>query len=79
MAKKKAAVSRSEAIRSFQAKNPSATAKEVVSALAMQGIGVTEHLVYNVKSKTKFRKKTAKKKVVIKKQRTSRTPICVES
>ncbi len=72
MAKKKAVVNRSAAIRNYQAKNPGASAKEVVSALAMQGIAVTEHLVYNVKSKNKARKKTTKKIVVVKKKRVAR-------
>ncbi len=68
MAKKKAVVNRSAAIRKYQAKNPSATAKEVVSALAMQGIAVREQLVYTVKSKNKDQKKAAKKAVVVKKK-----------
>ncbi len=72
MAKKKAAVNKSEAIRSYQAKNPSATAKEVVSALAMQGIAVREQLVYTVKSKIKGEKKAAKKAVVVKKKRVAK-------
>ena len=67
--KKKAAVNKSAAIRDYLAKNPSATAREVVSALAKQGIRVKENFVYTVKSKTTVRKKTAKKKVVVKKKR----------
>ena len=72
MAKKKAVVNRSAAIRNYQAKNPGASAKEVVSALVMQGIAVTEHFVYNVKSNNKARKKAAKKIVVVKKKRVAR-------
>ena len=72
MAKKETVVNRSAEIRKYQAKNRGASAKEVVSALAMQGIDVTEQLVYNVKSQNKSRKKVAKKAVVVEKKPVAR-------
>ena len=72
MAKKKTDVNRSEAIRNYQTENPGASAKEVVSALAMQGIAVRKQLVYNVKSKHKDQEKVVKKAVVVKKKRVAR-------
>ncbi len=72
MAKKKAGVNKSAAILKYQAQNPGASAKEVVSALAKRGIEITEKSVWNAKSKNKVRKKAAKKAVVVKKKRVAR-------
>ena len=72
MAKKKAVVNKSAAILKYQAKNPGAPAKEVVSALAKQGIDVTEKSVYNAKSKNNLRKKAEKQTVAVKKKRVAR-------
>ena len=44
-------VNRSEAIRNYYKANPKATAKEVVDAVAKEGITVTTGLVYAVKGK----------------------------
>jgi len=72
MAKKKAVVNKSAAILEYLANNPGAPAKEVVSALAKQGIDVTEKSVYNAKSKNNLRKKAEKQTVVVKKKRAAK-------
>ena len=57
-------VNRSEAIRNYYKANPKATAKEVVDAVAKEGITVTTGLVYAVKGKHNKRqaaKRAAKK------------------
>lgn len=48
---------KSQAIREHFKNNRKASAKEVVDALAKQGITVGENLVYNVKGKIKGRRK----------------------
>ena len=55
-----AEVNKSEAIRNYYKSNPKAKTKEVVDALAKQGITVTTGLVTNVKS-THNKKQAAKK------------------
>ena len=75
MAKKKTGVSKSQAIRDYLAKNPNATASEVVPALAGKGIKVTPGLVSNVKSTSgpkRRRKKKAGRKKVVKRRRPGR-------
>ena len=57
-------VNRSEAIRDYYKVNPTAAAKEVVDALAKEGVTVNTGLVYAVKTKHNQRvaaRKTAKK------------------
>jgi hypothetical protein len=63
MARAKAGLNRSEAIREAFKALPSAKAKEIVSYLRNKGIEVTEGLVYQVKKveKSKNRKKPGRK------------------
>jgi len=72
MAKKKARVNKSKAIRDFMAANPDAASKDVMAALAKEGIKVTSGFVYKVKSQVKAKgkpkKAAAKKKIVAKKK-----------
>jgi hypothetical protein len=51
MAKSKATVNKSEAIRVVLADQPAASVKEVVATLKQKGIDVSENLVYGVKQK----------------------------
>jgi arginine repressor len=64
MAKAKAEVNKSEAIRAALADQPAASVKEVVSILKAKGIDVSENLVYGVKKKLKPGKKKAPKATV---------------
>ena len=50
MAAQKREVNKSAAVRDALATNPNTPVKEIVSALATQGIKVTDGLVYNIKS-----------------------------
>jgi post-segregation antitoxin (ccd killing protein) len=59
MAKAKAEVNKSEAIRAVLADKPAASVKEVVATLKAKGIDVSENLVYSVK-KTLGKKKATK-------------------
>jgi arginine repressor len=61
MAATKPEINKSQSIRDYFKKNPKAHAKEVVTALAGNGITVTESHVYVVKGKLKM-KKAAKAK-----------------
>jgi arginine repressor len=51
MAKAKAGVNKSEAIRAVLADQPAASVKDVVATLKKKGIEVSENLVYGVKAK----------------------------
>lgn len=53
----KAKINKSQEIRDYFKAHRRASAQEVVSALAGQGITVTEGLVYNVKGKIRGRRK----------------------
>ncbi len=55
------AISKAQAIRDHVAQNKKATAEQVVKALADKGIQVTVRRVYDVKSKTKPKRKRAAK------------------
>lgn len=75
----KRTVNKSQEIRDFFGENPAASAKEVVAAMAAKGIVVSEQTVSTVKFKaglTKGRKKTGKKKAILKavKATTGRKP-----
>ncbi len=72
MAKKKSGKSRSQSIREHLQTNPSATANQIVLALAKKGIKVSVGLASNVKytSGPGAKKKTAKKRVTGGKKRT---------
>lgn len=75
MAKKRKGTSKSQAIRNYLGKKPSATASEIVPALAEKGIKVTPGLVSNVKSTSgpkRRRKKKAGKKKMVKRRRPGR-------
>ena len=61
MAKAKTEVSKSQSIRDFLTENPEAKAKEVVAALAKNGVKVNEGLVYAVKGGMAERKKRKKR------------------
>jgi arginine repressor len=60
MAQAKPEITKSQSIRNHLRKNPKANVKEVVSALADQGITVTENLVYGVKGKMEIKKQQKK-------------------
>ena len=64
MAKAKAEVNKSEAIRAALADQPAASVKEVVATLKAKGIDVSENLVYGVKKKLNPGKKKATKATV---------------
>ncbi|MBC8876703.1 MAG: hypothetical protein H8E44_45320 [Planctomycetes bacterium] len=65
MAKKKARVNKSQAIRDFIAANPDAAPKDVESALGKKGIKVSSGLVCTVRANAKGKpKKVAAKKTV---------------
>ena len=61
MAKAKAEVNKSEAIRAVLADQPAASVKDVVATLKAKGIEVSENLVYGVKQKLKPAAKKAPK------------------
>ncbi len=61
MAKKKNGTSTSQSIRDHLNANPSAKAKEVVEALAKNGIKTNKGLVYAVKGSMKERKRRKKR------------------
>ena len=69
MAKKKARVNKSQAIRDFMAANPDAAPKDVEAALGKKGIKVSSGLVCTVRANAKDKPKKAavKKKVAAKK------------
>lgn len=72
---KKRSTNKSQAIRDYLAKKPSATASEVVPELKKKGITVTPGLVSNIKSTSgpkRRRKKKAGKKKVVKRRRPGR-------
>ena len=60
MAQAKPEVTKSQSIRDYFKKNPNAHVKEVVSALAKNGITVTDNHVYGVKGKMETRKQEKK-------------------
>jgi arginine repressor len=53
MAKAKAEVNKSEAIRAVLTDKPTASVKDVVATLKAKGIEVSDNLVYGVKQKMK--------------------------
>jgi len=76
MAKKKARVNKSQAIRDFLAANPDAAPKDVEVALAKEGIKVSSALICTVKSKVKAKgkpKKAATKKKTAAKKKVATT------
>ena len=69
MAKKRSGgTSQSQSIRDYLAKNPDATASEIIPALAKQGVEVSATSVHNTRSQMKKKasgsKKATRKKVV---------------
>jgi hypothetical protein len=56
MAQSKPEINKSQSIRDYLRKNPKANVKEVVSALAEQGVTVTDNHVYGVKGKMELKK-----------------------
>ena len=75
MAKAKAAMNMSEAIRTVFAATPEASAKEVIATLKAKGINVNEGLVYAVKGKLKPGKKKAPKATVKAAAPSSKKPV----
>jgi ERCC4-related helicase len=65
MAKRKADVNKSQAIRDIVSHNPQMTIKEVVSTLAGQGIKVSDTYVYMVRSKARRQKRKEKRQRAI--------------
>ena len=61
MAKAKAAINKSEIIRTIFAENPSVSAKEVIAKLKAQGIEASEGLIYSCKPGKKKKQKGPKK------------------
>jgi hypothetical protein len=53
-------VNKSAAVREALGKNPNSPVKEIVSALAAQGIKVSDNLVYGIKSQMKSKKGSQK-------------------
>jgi len=72
MAKKKARVNKSQAIRDFLAADPDAAPKDVEAALAKEGIKVSSALICTVKSKVKAKGKP--KKAATKKKTAAKKP-----
>ena len=72
MAKKRAAVSRSQHIRNYMAENPDAKPKEIIEALGKRGIEVSSTLVSMAKYNQS--RKLAKKKVATKKAPKPKAP-----
>jgi len=65
MAKQKSGVNKSQAIRDFVEKNPTTTVKDVVTALAAQGIKVSPNLVYVVKTKGNVKKRKQRREQAV--------------
>jgi hypothetical protein len=61
---------KSQAIRDMLAGNPQIPSKEVVSTLRKQGIKVSAHLVYFVKSQLKHKKRKQKRLQAVEASRT---------
>ena len=61
MAKKTAAVNKSQAIRDVLAERPQAKTSEIVTLLGQKGIKVSDNLVYLVKAKGKAIKRRQKR------------------
>ena len=72
MAKKKAPGTKTQAVMAYLAKNPDATASEVIPALANVGITTSQQLVSKIRSQLK--KAGATKKRVAKKKAVKRRP-----
>jgi hypothetical protein len=65
MPRKKGSLNKSQAIRDYLEHNPRAKSKDVAAALSAKGIKVSQNLVYLIKSKSKARKRRAKRQKAI--------------
>jgi hypothetical protein len=65
MAKRKADVNKSQAIRDLLAQNPKMAIKEIVSILTGQGIKVSDTYVYMIRNKARRKKKKEKRQKAI--------------
>jgi arginine repressor len=71
MAKRKGGESKSQAIRDMLADDPHAKTAEIVSALGAKGIKVSQNLVYLIKSKSREKKRRAKRQKAVAASRNS--------
>jgi hypothetical protein len=65
VAKVKAEINKSEAIRNIYAQNPGASPKSILTQLKSQGIEASEGLIYSLKPGTKKKRKESKGKAKV--------------